>query len=169
MDHVAAASCPRCRTPLHSVHFHEDSLKHCEQCGGLWLEQTTLRRLQNLDGAQRESASKELLAIVAEIPSLGVRPSFMREIQCPDCQASLKSHHLSYLAATVCVDVCDAHGVWYDAHEIATALPAQGRRRPSTDNNRGVALTPGTSLAQEAAVAGGEFAVSALIDWIFDI
>lgn len=106
-----AMSCPRCLSNLVEGRIGALTAHVCPRCVGVWLttdmtwkvadglDETTLTELR--EGAERARAA------VDETPD---------ELPCPCCDKAMRRQRLA--RAALDVDVCDAHGTWYDRGEI---------------------------------------------------
>jgi Zn-finger nucleic acid-binding protein len=120
LDQAAATAathrtCPRCRVDLIAHLVGDVALDDCPQCGGTFVERATLERLLS---ERREARAGALLGAydAAGDAPLPV-PSGSLYIRCPDC-ATVMNRKQFARGAHVIVDVCRAHGTWFDAHEL---------------------------------------------------
>lgn len=94
-------NCPVCKIALTPA----GRTVKCAQCDGAWVHEEVLVPLLE------QSAST--------LVSLPWRPSGEDHVRaCPVCNASMKTVALG----SVALDHCVAHGVWFDAHELASLL-----------------------------------------------
>lgn len=91
-------SCPTCRTPLESAGRTES----CPTCDGAWIHEEVLV------GMLQESTSA-----LVELPWTARTPD--RERGCAACGKPMQSVAL----ASVALDRCAEHGVWFDKAELA--------------------------------------------------
>lgn len=107
------APCPRCRAPLEAAASGDSPLRECPRCGGIFVPKDALAEIlarAEVGGAVRE-------------PSVA-RPAFAGEVRylpCPMCHASMNRVNFGR-ASGVIVDVCAAHGTWFDAGELTRAV-----------------------------------------------
>ena len=100
--------CPRCLESELLPPAGEYDARACAGCRGAWLPGDAARRI--------------IEPSVGPLDALPVVPVGTGALRCPDCEAELVRRH----ADVVEVDVCAAHGVWFDHERIR---PAAGRRR----------------------------------------
>jgi Zn-finger nucleic acid-binding protein len=123
------APCPRCDKPLSvfggtlpdelekTLPLHE-----CTGCGGVFVSQKTLDAI-----VARESPPPEASAHVrSQNPSLR-HPDTVRYVKCPLCHVLMNRVNFGKRSGVI-VDVCKAHGVWFDKGELTEAIEfvAQG-------------------------------------------
>ncbi|HWO19164.1 MAG TPA: zf-TFIIB domain-containing protein [Kofleriaceae bacterium] len=100
-------SCPSCRAALHQAGFTE----RCNRCDGAWIHEDVLVGLVQ----EKASAIVELPWHPRE-PAAGAAPEAPRP--CAVCQQPMQPVSLGEVA----LDRCTAHGVWFDARELASVL-----------------------------------------------
>jgi Zn-finger nucleic acid-binding protein len=117
--------CPRCRAPMFETSVHGVALDGCGTCGGIWLDNAGTRAVmqhadpQLLDLADR--AEKHATATPDRAPA---------DLPCAQCKQPMQ--RIAVGETTLVLDVCVAHGTWFDAHELqvfsrAYTLPAAGK------------------------------------------
>lgn len=100
--------CPRCAHALKSVRAGSYAVDGCGHCGGVWLDNrasTHLVRVLDRD-----------LVRVADLASQAAQAPFAggEKATCPSCKSELaRVEH-----AGVSIDVCAAHGTWFDRDEM---------------------------------------------------
>jgi len=107
--------CPRCEKPLRARLVGDIVIDECGQCAGLFLDQIAIKRVVT-DRAQ--SRAETLLgelprAQTAALPGPGER----LYVKCPSCRV-IMNRKLFAAGAGVIVDVCRAHGTFFDAGEL---------------------------------------------------
>jgi Zn-finger nucleic acid-binding protein len=141
-DEVAEGKlrCPRCAHPLREASAAGALLRGCQSCGGLLLDGATVQRLQDHRDPGVEDAARTLLG--AWLRRAQARPE---EISCPVCGAAMRRvvdrlarHH---------VDVCDAHGTWFDGDELPAFIRAFAELRAGEldDEDLAAAGIPGSA------------------------
>jgi Zn-finger nucleic acid-binding protein len=122
--------CPGCRADLHDVANRTGRAAACSACGGIWLDNVTSRSIvQNLlepavkNAAQQADAMAAQNAESAQAQGSGYRAPAPRPPDeaarlCPECGAPLAQ--TKFAAARILLDVCAAHGTWFDSRELAT-------------------------------------------------
>ncbi len=178
-----ALPCPRCHVPLYVGGAAGATVHACGGCGGVWLDSASARRI-----AEHLPPDAIRLAQVASHHARhGVDTA--SAAHCPVCTRPMTRTPVAM--ARVEIDVCGAHGTWYDRHEleaIAQAM-AQTRWRASApappqgyppqpqghsphqqqqshfqDAATGVAVAVGT----EAAAEGAFWIVGSILEAIWD-
>lgn len=122
-------ACPRCEPANELVPrlLGETLLDECSSCCGVWLQSHVFESLvKNRD----EQARLEAMAapeIKLEERSLAVQgdapPSrSQREyIPCPDCRQLMNRRNFGNISG-VLVDICKAHGIWFDKGELGRIM-----------------------------------------------
>ena len=110
--------CPRCPNGhLRPLTYGSLIVHACETCGGVFADRDVMERVLAGDVA----AFRDLAAEATRAPP---RPATSpRDLACPKCQSLMKPVRVE--RAGCIVDVCAAHGVWFDrweAHLIADAM-----------------------------------------------
>ncbi len=101
--------CPRCDVALFEGKAQETALFGCGKCGGVWLDNVGSQRLVNaLD--QGILSMGDRAAAVTSAAKTNTAPA----IACPICREALKRSSFS----GVDLDVCAAHGTWFDRGEM---------------------------------------------------
>ncbi|HWZ45454.1 MAG TPA: zf-TFIIB domain-containing protein [Candidatus Saccharimonadales bacterium] len=108
--------CPRCQSDMKPITIGANRLLECEKCEGLWadaasLEQITTEREQQaavlgMPGAHAETAELE---------------KHIRYLPCPVCQKLMNRVNFARCSYVI-VDVCKAHGTWFDKDELRRAV-----------------------------------------------
>lgn len=116
-DPAPGAPCPACREPLSASRVGDVPLQACGACGGLWLDQATFQDL----GSHRERQGAVLGALPA--PAAGA-PGALEPVvyrPCPVC--TQRMNRVAYARRSgVVLDVCRAHGLWFDRDELRRVL-----------------------------------------------
>jgi Zn-finger nucleic acid-binding protein len=110
----AAMQCPSCRHPLVAAAVSGEVVDQCDGCGGEYCSREALRGL-----------------LAKHIPPAGMRgedyhrPSpFLDPVRyrkCPVCDETMQRNNFGQSSGVV-VDVCAAHGIWFDRGELATII-----------------------------------------------
>jgi len=117
--------CPRCspkKIPLSRRILDEYYLDDCNQCGGVFLEAATLKRIID---HRRDLSTQEIAGFANQaflpLDILGcqnsVHPSGSVYIKCPDCGRHMGRSNFARISGVI-VDVCPFHGTWFDAGEL---------------------------------------------------
>jgi Zn-finger nucleic acid-binding protein len=104
--------CPRCQIGMDTVAVGATQLRECPQCEGIWAD---------ADSLQKICADREQQAAVLGIPrSLPVDANSLdnvRYVPCPVCSTLMNRVAFAHCSGVV-VDVCKAHGTWFDKDEL---------------------------------------------------
>ncbi len=106
--------CPRCGDSLFAARREGHRLDACGVCGGGWLANEAAARM--LAEASMVPVELSRIAEARRTPDLPRGAS----ARCPDCGDDLRARVVHGMT----VDVCDAHGTWYDAGELAAVATA---------------------------------------------
>jgi Zn-finger nucleic acid-binding protein len=122
----ATLACLRCGQSMQDTHIGETTYSQCRACGGLWLSPDAVERLRRVsdDELRRAVAVGEMLALAR--PARG-------ELACPVCKAPLE--RLNVRGSVHEVDVCRAHGTWFDRTELLGFMDAQKRLRENAGDD----------------------------------
>lgn len=104
--------CPRCKVRLDLLQIAELSVRECARCDGLWADVGTFERLC----AEREERSAVLGFIGSREPK-ATPAAKISYVPCPDCGQLMNRSNFAR-ASGVIIDICKAHGVWFDAGEL---------------------------------------------------
>ena len=113
--------CPACQQTLAEA----GRTWKCDGCEGAWV------RADVLVPMLEQSAST-----LVELPWRPNREDHVRA--CPECNKSMETVKLG----TVALDRCEPHGVWFDAHELASLLKqAKKFRAEDKHEHKGILQT----------------------------
>jgi len=117
--------CPRCSSPERAVpmvaHIVAGTLlDQCDSCGGIWLDQTAFERLSEESRAQR-GALDAIGGLPRPRAPLGADARKVVYLACPDCDARMTRRNFAKRSGVI-IDVCNAHGIWFDDEELAKIL-----------------------------------------------
>ena len=107
----ARLPCPRCAAFLVEKRARDTVLSGCRSCGGIWLDAATVARLRSARDEEIDAAARRIKPDF--VGSQG--PDRAAPIACPVCRQSLR--RTSIPGTSHVVDVCDAHGTWFDRAE----------------------------------------------------
>ena len=166
---LATPGCPRCHRPLRPKRIGKANIDLCEQCGGTWVGHAAMERLVS----KRKRAGRSLQDLEARGGQRGIAqgpvwrfrrqaPGHLDPIPCPRCHRTLRLEPVRG-QARVYVDVCERHGTWFDARELAAILRDRSRRKLKRSNGL-AALEAG---AVWAAIAGVGDIIEDVVD-LFD-
>jgi Zn-finger nucleic acid-binding protein len=111
---ASGCGCPRCGAKLQAREYADLSVDECDQCGGLFLSTAMVDQVV----AAHDTSTGLRLAL----PMRAIRrePN-VRYIRCPVCQKMMNRQAFARLSGIV-IDVCKAHGIWFDGGELSEAL-----------------------------------------------
>jgi Zn-finger nucleic acid-binding protein len=105
-------ACPRCTTALVTGAVGEAFLDECPSCHGIWVDAQSLEKIV---------ADPELQAALGEPSAASPARSSLataRYVACPSCAQIMNRMNFARISKVI-VDVCRAHGTWFDANELA--------------------------------------------------
>ena len=100
--------CPRCADFLNEKRVNDAVLSACKNCGGVWLDATTVERLRRAPDGEVDRAAAQIGARADTFAA----PDRSLAISCPICRTHLRRFAIA--GTPHAVDVCDAHGTWFD-------------------------------------------------------
>ncbi len=106
-------TCPRCRVDMKAVVIGKVDLRECPKCEGLWADADCLQTI--CTDREQQSAVLGVAAPIeqplnAPLEKISYRP-------CPVCRQLMNRVNFAN-CSTVIVDVCRAHGTWFDKDEL---------------------------------------------------
>lgn len=107
------APCPRCRAPLEAA-AGDATLSECARCGGIFVAKDALVRI--------------LAAAEVSGPVCKTSPAFLTDVRylpCPQCHTTMNRVNFGR-ASGVIVDVCRAHGTWFDPGDLTRVIAFVG-------------------------------------------
>jgi Zn-finger nucleic acid-binding protein len=109
--------CPRCDQALVGQLVGDVLLDQCEGCGGTFVDVTALERILK----ERRQARAD--AVLGALPQATVEAAAGGRVyvKCPDCGTVMNRRNFARGAGVV-VDVCRAHGTWFDAGELPRVI-----------------------------------------------
>lgn len=121
---AGTASCPRCKAALFATTVHEVTLLGCGLCGGIFLDN---------DGStyvtRRADPEIAKLADRAATHGAGRLVDLRAErVECPVCATTMGRVR----AGGIDLDVCAAHGTWFDRDELHRVIDAYAAVRASS-------------------------------------
>lgn len=106
------APCPRCRRPLEAAGGADARLHECPRCGGIFIPREALADLL---------CRAELGGPFPEEPRARMALDEVTYLPCPLCHASMNRMNFGRYSGVI-VDVCRAHGTWFDAGELTRVV-----------------------------------------------
>jgi len=112
----ATVPCPRCQVGLFAVKAKDVTVQGCGVCGGIWLDNAgSVAITQHVD------PQIGVLAARAERnAAMHTRPGD-EKLDCPICHQQMRRVNAAQLAE---LDVCAAHGTWFDPGELRRVMSA---------------------------------------------
>ncbi|MBX3202914.1 MAG: zf-TFIIB domain-containing protein [Labilithrix sp.] len=133
---VTDAPCPRCTSPLEAAggagEWVDARLHECPRCGGMFVPRDALADI--LCRAEQGGP-------LAALPERGIGAlEQVRYIPCPLCRSSMNRMNFGKVSGVI-VDVCRAHGTWFDGGELTrvvafAASGGLGRTREREERER---------------------------------
>jgi Zn-finger nucleic acid-binding protein/ribosomal protein L40E len=114
---ATGAPCPACAKPLASAQVGDVEVDECLACGGLWLDRTVFEQL----GASRERQGAILGALPAPDQPPVIKLETVQYRPCPACRQRMNRVNYAKRSGVV-LDVCKAHGIWFDQDELRRIL-----------------------------------------------
>lgn len=103
--------CPGCESKLDKIKLGSSEVAECPQCSGLWVENAKFEQIC----ADREQHAS-ILGAAGEIPKSALSLNF-RYMKCPVCAGLM--HRVNFANCSgVVIDVCKAHGTFFEKHEL---------------------------------------------------
>lgn len=111
--------CPRCSkdadAPLDGRLVANTLLDECAQCHGIWVDAAAVERIIQ---ERRQATSQALTSLKAAAKSASAGPlGPAGYVPCPDCGKIMNRENFGRRSGVI-VDVCRAHGTWFDADEL---------------------------------------------------
>ena len=116
---AAAMTCPRCVQPLFEGAADDIVLHGCGACGGIWLDNAASTRIADGVSSPEVKALADRAARRALPANPDTRPA---GIPCPVCRAPLA--RVRAPRGAIALDVCAAHGTWFDRYELTGLMYA---------------------------------------------
>lgn len=164
-------ACPACepRRTLHSRAFPEplSSVLECSACGGLWLDRGLFDELVR-------RARHEAVPARAPVPPASLAGGAVRYRDCPRCGTKMRRRNFGERSGVI-LDLCPAHGLWFDADELDAVLAwirrgglaasEDRRRREVEEHARERRVRPPEPLPGEELPASGPFDLADALAW----
>ena len=122
--------CPRCHHPLEAAPGDLARAHECPRCGGIFVPREALAEIlcaAELNGARPVVPAKpvsELGGWSVEAGTFG-SPDAVHYVACPQCHNAMNRVNFGK-ASGVILDVCKAHGTWFDAGELTRVVAFAG-------------------------------------------
>jgi Zn-finger nucleic acid-binding protein len=111
--------CPRCELPLEAREVSDLVIDECTACGGLFLDEIAVGRV--LDDEDHTRAETLLAALPRRPLKSMPAPGAKMYVRCPTC-TTVMNRRLFATGSGVIVDVCRAHGTFFDAGELPAII-----------------------------------------------
>jgi Zn-finger nucleic acid-binding protein len=106
--------CPRCRTEMNAVVVGGSNLRECPRCEGIWADAETLHKI--CEEKEKQSAVLGMAGPVAATDTMELETN-IHYIPCPVCGKLMNRVNFAHCSHVV-VNVCSAHGTWFDRDEL---------------------------------------------------
>jgi len=103
--------CPACNAELQRASSHWEMLA-CLSCGGVWTDAQASRRIMTTVDRELVKIARDVAMQAAAERAITVASEGAR--RCPVCATAMTSVR----AGHVTLDVCEAHGTWFDRDEL---------------------------------------------------
>jgi Zn-finger nucleic acid-binding protein len=99
---------------MEAVTVGQTDLSECPRCEGIWVDVATLEQVC----ANKEKQSA-VLGLVTQLPAAvaGNVEHNIRYVPCPVCHSLMNRVQFAHCSRVI-VDVCKAHGTWFDRDEL---------------------------------------------------
>jgi Zn-finger nucleic acid-binding protein len=101
---------------MNAVVIGKSNLRECPKCEGIWADTASLQQI--VTDQERQSA---LLGTAAPLPRPDPELEKVRYIPCPVCGKLMNRVNFANCSRVV-VDVCTAHGTWFDRDELRSIV-----------------------------------------------
>ena len=109
--------CPRCRSELAIITLGDASMLECTKCLGLWLSHSTFEKICT----DREEQSVVLGTASLHALEHHTNTVKVSYIPCPDCRQLMNRANFARCSGVI-VDLCKAHGIWFDCDELTNII-----------------------------------------------
>ena len=159
--------CPRCheRPDLEARLVGDVLLDECTKCHGVFVDRTTLERV--LTERDRPSLAMLGAGAAAGSPAMAGSTAARPEekgrmyVPCPDCCNIMNRLNFGRRSGVI-VDVCAAHGTWFDARELSRVVAfvesgglEESRRKDLAQMKADADLARAKASMEQATYAGG--------------
>lgn len=112
-DHAGRA-CPRCESSLRARHIGDVVIDECATCHGVFLDHVAVDRVVT---DRQQARAEALLGTLPVEPTQQTTHAGRMYVKCPIC-SNVMNRKLFAAGAGVIIDVCRAHGAFFDAGEL---------------------------------------------------
>lgn len=110
--------CPDCRAALHPVASRDVLAHRCGRCRGVWLDPEAFRRLCERDERAPGEETALARASTPPFPRGAGSADTVKYRRCPACRDVMNRTNFARVSGVI-IDVCRAHGAWFDRGELA--------------------------------------------------
>ena len=112
-DAVKSCLCPRCQVSTRAVVIGGVDLRECARCEGLWVDRDTLEKVYS-----NKEQQTGILGVAAPWKNASASSlEKVRYLPCPECRQLMLRVNFARCSSVI-VDVCKAHGTWFDKDEL---------------------------------------------------
>jgi Zn-finger nucleic acid-binding protein len=110
-------TCPRCRDAVLARRTFDDiAIESCPRCRGAFVDTVSFERVIRARGEIRS------LELPPDPPaSAGRSADFSAYVRCPECNNLMNRYNYARISGVI-VDICRAHGIWFDRAELAGVI-----------------------------------------------
>ena len=116
VSELASLKCPRCKVCMSSISLGGEAMRECEHCGGLWLEVAAFERICTSREQQSAVLGGAALSPSSQLHANSISEK-VRYVPCPQCGQLMNRINFARCSGVI-VDVCRAHGTWFDRDEL---------------------------------------------------
>ena len=113
---AAAHACPRCNETLAAIELGSSKVLECPHCSGLWIDTDTFNEIC----ADREKQAAVIPENTQKLPPVTAADfslDSVRYVPCPTCKQLMNRMNFAHESGVI-LDICKAHGVWFDREEL---------------------------------------------------
>ncbi len=127
---ATAAPCPRCHHPLEAAPGDLGRAHECPRCGGIFIPRDALAEIMSaaeVGGALRAEPVRPVSELGGWSVEAGPTGSgaAVHYVSCPQCHNAMNRLNFGKVSGVI-VDVCKAHGTWFDAGELTRVVAFAG-------------------------------------------
>jgi Zn-finger nucleic acid-binding protein len=131
--------CPRCKASLYEGLAHGVIVLGCDVCGGVFLDNAASTAI-----LRRNDVEIAAIAVRATRRAVAAFDTSVAELRCPRCPSLLQR----VTAQGVDLDICQAHGTWFDSEELIRIMAPMQEE---------YVMIPNPALAREAALREAKY------------
>lgn len=152
-------ACPGCGAPLFAAKTPDVTMLCCKQCAGIWLDNVGSRMAAE---ARLSEFAQQVARILDESrPGVRKRPiqtyrepaeAAPTERRCPTCTKPLSRAFVQLARSEL--DICPAHGTFFDRHELWGLIQAASVQQLAIDHDHKKELRAMLEMQREAGGSG---------------